>query len=73
MAVQLLQQAFIEVSKLPEHEQEAVAAWILAELASEKQWDEAFASSADALGQLADEAIAEFRAGRTHPLNPKRL
>lgn len=39
-----------------------------AELA-EQQWMEAFANSQDVLAQLADEALEEFRQGRTQPLN----
>jgi hypothetical protein len=58
-----LEKAFAEAAKLPEREQEALAQWILAELESDRRWDEAFAASADALAQLADEALAEHRAG----------
>lgn len=39
-----------------------------AELA-EQQWMESFANSQDVLAQLADEALEEFRQGRTQPLN----
>jgi hypothetical protein len=57
------EKAFAEAAKLPEREQEALAQWILAELESDRRWDEAFAASADSLAQLADEALAEHRAG----------
>jgi hypothetical protein len=69
----LLEKAFAEISKLPRQEQDAIAVWILEELASERRWEETFASSTDALAQLADEALAEFRAGRTHVLDPDKL
>lgn len=69
----LLEEAFAEASKLPEQEQDALAAVILEELASERRWDQAFADSADLLAQLADQALAEHRAGKTHVLDPKRL
>lgn len=69
----LLEQAFTEASKLPQKEQDAFAAWILEELASEQQWDELFANSTTALEQLADEALTEFRAGRTQVLDPDNL
>ena len=59
-----------ELSKLPETEQEAAGAWILAELESEHRWDDLFARSADLLSQMADEAIREDEAGLTKPLNP---
>jgi urease gamma subunit len=68
-----LEKAFAEAAKLPPHEQDALAQWILAELASERRWDEAFASSQDALAQLADEAIEEHRTGRTEQLDPNNL
>jgi hypothetical protein len=66
----VLQQAVAELSKLPETEQEAAGAWILAELESEHRWDDLFARSADLLSQMADEAIREDEAGLTKPLNP---
>ena len=69
----LLEEAFAEASKLPEQEQDALAAVILDELASERRWDQAFANSADLLAQLADQALAEHRAGKTHVLDPERL
>ena len=69
----LLEEAFAEASKLPAQEQDALAAVILEELASERRWDQAFADSADLLAQLADQALAEHRAGKTHVLDPERL
>jgi hypothetical protein len=42
-------------------------------LVSERRWDQAFADSADLLAQLADQALAEHRAGKTHVLDPERL
>ena len=69
----LLEKAFAEVAKLSESEQEALAAWILEELASERRWEESFASSAGVLARLADEAIAEHRGGQTRPLDPDVL
>jgi hypothetical protein len=69
----LLEEAFAEASKLPEQEQDALAAVILEELASERRWDQAFADSADLLAQSAEQALAEHRAGKTQSLDPKRL
>ena len=66
--VRNLEKAFAEASKLPDDEQEALAVWILNELASEKRWGEAFASSQDSLSQLADEALAEHRLDQTEKL-----
>ena len=61
MVTELLEKAFAEAAKLPEGEQEALAAWILEELASEQRWEQAFAGSIDLLAALADEAIEERR------------
>ena len=69
---QLLERAFAEASKLPEPEQDAVASVFLAELESEHRWSQAFASSQDALSQLADEALREFEAGETLPMDSER-
>lgn len=68
-----MQRAVAEVSKLPEAEQEAVGAWILAELESERRWDELFARSHDLLAEMAAEAVREDEAGLTLPLDPDKL
>ncbi|MGB3510561.1 MAG: hypothetical protein WBA93_15260 [Microcoleaceae cyanobacterium] len=65
----ILQQALTKLSQLPENQQEAIAYLILAEIEDEKKWAENFANSQDQLVQLADEAIAEFKQGKTKPLN----
>jgi len=70
---QLLTKAFDEAARLPDQEQNILANWILAELASELRWQKAFTDSKDALAQLANEALAEHRAGRTLVLDPERL
>lgn len=69
----LLEKAFKEASKLPEVEQNALAKWVMEELEAESKWQKAFAVSEDILDKLADEALAEHRAGRTKPLNLKDL
>ncbi len=69
----LLEKAFEEASRLPEDEQNALARALLEELASERRWDELFASSGDLLSQLAEEALKDHRAGRTEELDPKKL
>ena len=63
-----LERAFQEASKLPEAEQDALAEAIRIEVLGEDDWERSFSSSLDALEKLADEAIAEHRAGRTQPL-----
>jgi hypothetical protein len=70
---QLLERAFAEAAKLPEQEQDSLAAWLLEMLESDRRWDELFAKSEDALAKLADEALADFEAGRTEELNIDKL
>jgi hypothetical protein len=65
---ELLKKAFDAVSKLPPETQDAIASRMLMELNDERRWDEAFAGSQDKLARLADEAIEEFKAGKTLPL-----
>ena len=69
----LLEKAIAEASKLPESEQEAFGAWMLAELESERRWDNLFARSQDLLSRMADEAHREYRGGLTEPLDPDKL
>jgi hypothetical protein len=65
----LLEKAFAEISQLPEWDQDLFAAWILEELAFERLWEKAFASSRDELTRLADEAFADYLEGRTQLLS----
>jgi hypothetical protein len=69
----LLQRAFEEAAKLPEDEQDALGRILLEELASERRWEDLFAGSHDLLAELADQALAEHRAGRTQKLDPEKL
>lgn len=65
----LMEQVIAKVSALPPEEQEYYATIILDELEDEQKWDEAFAASQDQLAKLADEALQEFEAGKTTPLD----
>ena len=65
----LLEKAFKEASKLPELEQNAFAKWVMDELKTEAKLQEAFASPEDILDKLADEALAEHKAGKSKILN----
>lgn len=69
----LLEQAFAKASKLPPEEQDALADWLLHELESENRWNKLFAGSQDALADLAAEALAEHRAGKTQALDPDAI
>ena len=63
----LLQQAVDEVRKLPEPQQDAIAAIILDELADERRWQENFARSTDQLARMAEKVRDDIRAGRVIP------
>ena len=65
-----LREVFEAAAKLPAAEQDALAAAIKAELEADEKWEQLFASSQDALARLADEALTEYRSGRTQPFDP---
>ena len=67
-----LEEAFQEASQLPEAEQDALAEAIRAEIRAEEDWGKSFLSSQDVLERLADEALADHRAGRTKPIDPEK-
>jgi hypothetical protein len=69
---ELLERAFTQASKLPEKEQDAMAALFLEELASEQRWETAFASSPHPLAEMARAALREFEAGKTRPMDADR-
>ncbi len=72
---ELLQQAFDKASELPDSQQDEFARFLLAELDSERRWDEMFSrpESEDLLDQWAGEALDAHRAGRTQPLDVEAL
>ena len=47
--------------------------WLLAEIESERRWDELFARPSTILERMADEALREHDAGLTQPLDPDTL
>jgi hypothetical protein len=56
------------IERLPEGEQDAMAAILLEEVESEERWVAAFSESQELLAELAEEALAEYRVGKTTPL-----
>ena len=68
---QLLEQAITELSSLPLEEQDRFAAEILAELASEAEWDRLFASDASQswLAAQAQKVRGEEKEGKLIPLD----
>jgi hypothetical protein len=70
----LLERAIEEAHSLPDEGQEAIGAWLLAEIESERRWDELFSRPpSETLERMAAEALEDFRSGRTTPLDPDRL
>ena len=69
----LLDKVIAEVAKLPDNEQDTIAAWILEELQSEKRWETSFSKSPQQLESLAEQALAEHRKGPAPLLDPDKL
>jgi len=67
-----LERAFEAASRLPEARQDELAVAILAEIEADERFDGALASAREPLERLADEALAEHRAGRAESLDPKQ-
>jgi hypothetical protein len=65
---QALTSAVAEATKLPPAEQDALAAILLEEIASEQRWSASFAKSQEALQSMAEQALEEFKSGKTKPL-----
>jgi hypothetical protein len=65
---QALTSAVAEATKLPPAEQDALAAILLEEMASEQRWSASFAKSQEALQSMAEQALEEFKSGKTKPL-----
>ena len=66
-----LQKAFEAAARLPKPEQDALATWLLAELADERRWQDTLNSTQDRLGEFAREAREEYRTGTTKDLDPE--
>ncbi len=65
----VLEAALAEIAKLPADEQDVLATMLLDEIKSEQRWSESFAKSQGVLEALAEEALAEFKAGKAKPLD----
>ena len=68
----IFDKAIAQVSHLPPKERNEFARFILAELEDERRWAKQFARSQNQLARLADEAIEEFHAGKTEPMDLRR-
>lgn len=74
----LFREPLLKLSRLPDDEQDAIARNMIEaiesiEAADAQRWEAAFARSVETLDKMADEALAEYRAGRTDPLDPDKL
>jgi hypothetical protein len=65
----LLQHAVAEAEKLPQADQDAIAARLLAEIEDERQWNAQFAATtSDQWDRMAAKVREDIEAGRTEPL-----
>jgi hypothetical protein len=69
----LLERAFEEARRLPESEQDALAAILLEEIESEERWEKSFAESQDVLRKMANEALREAEEGEVEEFGPDDL
>lgn len=69
----LLRHAFEQASKLPPEVQDEAAAHLLADIEAELRWEATLDETSESLSALADEALRDFHAGRTEPLDPDTL
>jgi len=69
----LMEKAIEKLRALPEQEQDTVAGFVLNQLEEDRRWDHTSTKHADKLKALADEALDDFRAGRTTALDPEGL
>jgi hypothetical protein len=68
-----MQQALAEIGKLPEADQDAIAAIILDEIADERRWDESFSRSQRALAKLAARVRDDIRIGKVKDVGIDQL
>jgi hypothetical protein len=66
---QALSAAVASAAKLPDEEQNVLAAILLEEMESEERWSALFSESQNLLEQMASEAIQDFQAGRVQPID----
>ena len=69
----LLSEAIDTLRQLPPHEQDRYASLLLREIEEDHKWDQTSVKHADKLRKLADQAIADDRAGMTEELDPDKL
>ena len=61
----LLEKAIKKLAKLSQNMQDEIAQQLLEDIEGELRWDETFKKSQKQLAKLAEEALKEFKAGKT--------
>ena|GEM_PF-1488878 len=69
----LLDEAYAVAQRLPEGDQEAIGAALLAEIEDNHRWDELLAQPSEVIERMADRVLEDHRLGRTLPLDPESL
>jgi methylase of polypeptide subunit release factors len=69
----LLDEAYAAAKELPEEEQEAIGAVLLAEMDADRRWEELLSQPSDVIERMADKALENHRLGKTLPLDPDTL
>jgi hypothetical protein len=69
----LLDEAYAAAKKLPEEDQDAIGAVLLAEIDANRRWDELLAQPSEVIERMADRALEHDRLGLTLPLDPEDL
>jgi ubiquinone biosynthesis protein Coq4 len=64
----LLTEAFQKASTLPEETQDQLAQEMIAEIEWENRWDKSLTESRDKLDLLAENALHEYKSGRTQEM-----
>ena len=69
----LMEKVIEKLRSLPEKNQDAVAGSVLYQLEEDRRWEDTSIKHADTLKRLGDEALDDFRAGRTTDLDAEGL
>ena len=69
----LLSDAIEKASQLPENLQDELARILLDELAWEGRWNQTLDESTDKLDRMAEDALKDYRAGRTREMGFDQL
>jgi hypothetical protein len=69
----LLDEAYAAAKELPEEDQEAIGAVLLAEMDADQRWEQLLSQPSDVIEQMIDKALENHRLGKTLPLDPDTL